>query len=722
MQQVIQPIDGQATEVAEVPVPLCGPGQVLIANHATLISAGTERSTVHLAQKSLVAKARQRPDHVKRVLTKLRQEGIGNTVRQVQAKLAQPMPLGYCGAGVVLEVGAGVRDLKAGVRVANNGPHAGVVAVDRNLVAKIPDGVPYDQACYAVLGAIALQGVRLSRAGLGEVVAVVGLGLIGQMSVALLKAAGCTVVGTDLAADKRELARDFGADVVCGGDELTAAVGARSGGQGADAVLICASTSQNGPIERAAAACRKKGRIVAVGAVGMQIPRREFYPKELEFVVSCSYGPGRYDADYEQHGRDYPYAYVRWTEQRNIAAVLEQIAAGRLPVDRLTTHRFPIERAMEAYELIESGDQPHVGIVVEYPATGDLERRLPLPAAAKPAKPAVATGTPVFGISFVGAGGFASSTLLPAFAKHPQTKLRGIVSAGGLSGTSLGKRHGFAFSATDIGEVLADPDTHAVVIATRHHQHADMAAAALRAGKAVFCEKPLAVSDEQLDELRDCINDLGDRCPVWTIGFNRRFSPSAVVLREAFAGVSGPKTVSVRFNAGAIPADHWVQDPEVGGGRIVGEACHAVDLATCLIGSLPTNVHAVAIEPPAGTPATDDSAFLTLRYADGSIASIHYTAVGDRAAGKERVEMFGGGRTGVLDDFRNATVHAGGRKSRQRTWSQQKGFAEEIAAFLTALETGAFPIPPAELLATTAACLRAVQSLRLEMPLDVPSY
>lgn len=716
MQQVLQPIDGGATEVVETPIPACGPHEVLIANRFSLISAGTERSTVELAKTSLLQKARKRPDHVKRVLEKVRQEGLLTTIRQVRAKLAQPMPLGYSSAGVVIDVGEAVRNFHVGDFVASNGPHAGVVAVGENLVARVPQNLPLDRACFAVVGAVALQGVRLAKVGLGDVVGVIGLGLIGQMTVSLLNAAGCVVIGADLDSSKQSLARDMGADFAGDARSFSEQIALRTGGRGADAILITASTASNQPIETAAAAARQKGKIVAVGAVGMSIPRREFYPKELEFVVSCSYGPGRYDADYEQGGRDYPYAYVRWTEQRNIEAVMQQMAAGRLPVEKLTSHRFSIDDAPKAYELISS-NEPSLGVVLEYPTEApSVRRRVDLPQTSEaPTKP-----NGMIGLGVIGAGNFAGATLIPMFAQEGGFQFTGLSSAGGPAARTLAGRHKFAFTATDFHEVLADRNTDAVAIATRHHQHIPMGLASLKAGKHVFIEKPLAISDEQLEEWLEGIELLGSEAPIWTVGFNRRFSPGAEMLRGAFEKVAGPKCVTIRFNAGRIPDDHWIHDPEIGGGRIIGEACHAIDLATFLIGAAPVRVQATGAFSNGRPIPTEDDVSMVFRHADGSVSTVLYTSGGDRATGKERVEIFGGGMSGVLDDFRRVEVSKDGRTVvKKKWWSQQKGYAEEARAFHIAVAVGRPPIPYRDLVAVTQASFRAVQSLRLETALDL---
>jgi predicted dehydrogenase len=718
MLQVIQPIDGRPTEVLEVPAPTIGPNEVLIANGCSLISAGTERSVIGLAQKSLIGKARARPDQVRRVIEKVRQEGIAGTIRQVRAKLGQPIPLGYSSAGIVLEVGPGVQAFRPGDRVASNGGHAGVVAVGQNLVARVPDGLSFDQACYAVVGAIALQGVRLARLELGSVVGVIGLGLIGQMAASLLKASGCVVLGTDPDEARCELARELGADWA-GRDGFAEAVAGRTRGFGADAVLIAASTPSNDPIEQAARVARQKGRVVAVGAVGMDVPRREFYPKELELVVSCSYGPGRYDPIYEDLGFDYPYAHVRWTEQRNIQAILDLMAAGRIDVKRLTTHNFPIDRADEAYALIRS-EPGALGVVLNYPEPpSQVSRRVAIPAARAPK----ATGKDgALGIGFIGAGNFATAVMLPALASMPGLSLRGLCSAGGLSARTGAGRHGFAYACTDADEILNDPEIDAVFQLTRHDLHASMLLSALRAGKHVFVEKPLAIRAEELEVIESYLIETKGAGPLWTVGFNRRFATASKLVREHFQGVGEPITATYRFNAGPIPPEHWSQDEEAGGGRLVGEACHAVDLLTFLIGSPPVRVHAEAVASGSALRVTSDRAALTIRHADGSISTILYTAGGDRAYAKERVELFGGGRVGVIDDFRRVELARGGRTIVRSNRGQDKGHTAEVAAFLKALRTGGPPpIPVTDMLAVSYATLAAVESIRTGIPNDLPT-
>jgi predicted dehydrogenase/threonine dehydrogenase-like Zn-dependent dehydrogenase len=717
MQQVLQQVDSGKTLVRELPAPRCGSAEVLIANHASLVSAGTEKMVVELARKSLLGKARERPDQVRRVLQKLRDDGVLDTVRQVRAKLADPVALGYSSAGVVLEVGREVRHLRTGDRVASNGPHAGVVAVSQNLVTRIPHDLPFEEACYGVIGAIALQGVRLAQVGVGDRVAVIGLGLIGQIAVRLLRAAGCTVIGTDLDEWKCRLASEAGAEAGSR-DLFISTVLERTGRHGADAVLIAASTASNEPLELAAIAARKKARIVAVGAVGLNVPRREFYPKELELIVSCSYGPGRYDTEYEERGRDYPYPYVRWTEQRNIEAVLEQIAEKRIDVARLTTHTFDINEAERAYQLIESNAEPYLGIVLTYPQTEESAagRRVVL----QTAQSGRTLKKNRVGIGFVGAGNFASLVLLPLISQTTGVRPRAICSAGGVSATVRGERHGFEIACTSVDDVISDDTVDAVFLATRHNLHSEQALSALRAGKHVFIEKPLAISEEQLAAFESGLADIEGGAPVWTVGFNRRFSPAAMLVREFFSAINAPATLAYRFNAGAIPQDHWTQDLAVGGGRLVGEACHALDLASFLLGGQIRRVFAESIAPGGGRGAADDQTVIVARFDNGSVASIGYFAGGDKGLAKERIELFGSGRAAVIDDFKAVTLSKDGRARSHKISRRDKGHSAEIEAFFSAVRRGGPPpIPYSSLLNVSWASLAVMESLRTGFPVDV---
>jgi predicted dehydrogenase/threonine dehydrogenase-like Zn-dependent dehydrogenase len=713
MRQVIQNISNGNLCTVEVPAPMVQPGQVLIQNHCSLISAGTEKTARDLAKKSLLGKARERPDHLRRVLEKVRQEGLWNTVRQVREKLDDPMPMGYCSAGIVLACGAGVQQFKPGDRVASNGPHAEVVSIPENLCARVSDDVTSEQAAFTVLGAIAMQGVRLSQIALGETALVIGLGLVGQITVALLKAAGATVFGTDLDPGKCELAKQMGADVARTGLPATE-VQEMTNDQGADAVLITASTDSDAPVTLAGDAVRKKGRIVAVGAVGMNLPRRAYYFKEAEFVVSCSYGPGRYDPQYEDYGQDYPAAYVRWTEQRNMQAVLDLVANDRVDFSPLVSHRFSIDHAADAYALIESGGEPYLGIMLQYPTKPCTTRSETFAVNSRSAKPGQ------IGAGLLGMGNFARMTLLPAMQQTGAFRPEIVCSAGGLSATHHGKKNKFARVTNDETSVMQNSRVDAAFILTRHDQHARQVAAALRANKHVFVEKPLCLNRRELAEIEQLLDDLGERAGHLMVGFNRRFSPSAQAIRECFENVSQPLTVSVRMNAGAIESDHWIQSESIGGGRIVGEACHAIDLSTFLTGSPVVRVHAEAIGGLHAPEITEDQCFITLRHANGSISNVAYLAGGDRAMPKERVEVIGGGKSAVIDDFRRADLWSSGKRKTLWRGRQDKGHCAELQAFASAIQTGsASPIPWSDIHATTLASILAVQSIREGAPIDV---
>ena len=714
MQQIIQDLRTGNLSVASVPPPIVQRGQVLIQNTYSIISAGTEKMVIDLANKSLLGMARERPDRVRQVLEKVRTQGVTTTWAQVKQKLNEPIALGYSSSGVVVGCGAGVEQFKPGDHVASNGHHAGLVSVPHHLCARAPEGVSLEQAAFTVLGAIALQGVRLTRTGLGDMVFVIGLGLVGQIAVRLLTLQGCRVIGMDLDEDKCRLAQQMGAQIAS--PRLDAhEVQMLSRDIGADAVLITAATKSDSPVHLAAEAVRSKGRVVAVGAVGLNLPRQPFYLKEAEFVISCSYGPGRYDPEYEDRGHDYPVGYVRWTEQRNMQAVLDLMATGQLDLSPLITHRFDIGRAEEAYRIIHESREPYLGMVLKYPeaSPSTTGQGLVLKAAS------AADGK--IGIGCLGAGGFARAVLLPAIRKVKGLQLRAVCSATGLSAAVAGEQFGFETAAADEDGLLADPRIQAVFAITRHDQHARQVLAALHAGKHVFVEKPLALTTEELKEIESTLWELPRPRPLVMVGFNRRFSPAAVAVREFFSNVRAPLTVSIRFNAGALPREHWTQDETVGGGRIIGEACHAIDLATYLTGASPVRVFAESIGGPDAPEITDDQCFITLRHANGAISNIAYLAGGDRAMPKERVEVLGGGQFAVIDDFCTLTLAAGGKVSRKRQ-RQDKGHQAEVEAFAHAvIQGGAAPIPWEELRAVSLASLLAVQSLREGVPLELGS-
>ncbi len=704
MKQVIQDVRSGATTVKELPGPLAAPGQVLVAEIASAISAGTERYVVDLARKSLLGKARERPADVKRVLQKMRTEGIRTTLTQVSAKLNDPMPLGYSAAGIVLACGSGVEEFTPGDRVAAAAPHASVVSVGRNLCARMPDNVTFEQASYTSIASIGLEGVRLTHATLGESVLVIGLGLIGQICVCLLKAQGCRVFGTDLDPSKLELARKLGADAVAGGSPLQA-IKDFTGGLGIDAVVITAATDSNEPIEFASEACRPKGRIVLVGVVGLNIPRPPFFMKELEFTVSSSLGPGRSDPRYEEKGLDYPIGHVRWTAQRNMQACLELMSQGKLPVEKLTSHRFPIDRAPEAYDLITTRREPFLGIVVEYGEPVITDRRISFSAHSRNGRDGET------GFSLIGAGNFARLIMLPALSKIPGISWRGICTAKGITAESTGQRNGFEFATTDTQEIWNDPSTTAVFIATRHNLHADLVIAGLRAGKHIFIEKPLCISEEDLGRIAVCVEELGDACPILTVGFNRRFAPGTVRLK-AFFDAASPLAISYRFAPPFLPPDHWTKDIEVGGGRIVGEACHAIDTCVALARSPVIRVYAESI-------VADDRVFITLRHRNDTVSSVSYQSGGDTGFPMERIEVIGPSRSAVLEGWQDGQLWTKGA-CEKFSGQKDKGHAAEFAAFVTACKTGgAWPIPWQDLYSVTAASLGAVRSLREGIPVTI---
>ena len=724
MKQILQNIRNGQLSVADVPAPLAQPGQVVIANAASLISAGTEKMVMDLAGKSLLAKAKERPDHVRRVLEKVRNEGLVNTFRAVKQKLDDPMTMGYSSAGVVVACGDGVEHFKPGDRVASNGSHAEVVAVPVNLCAAVPDNVSLDHAAFAVLGSIALQGIRLARVELGATVLVVGLGLVGQLTVGLLAASGCRVIGTDPDPDRCALARRMGAQTAEPGISA-GQVESMTSDLGADAVIITASTKSQGPIELAAAAVRKRGRVVLVGVVGLELDRRPFYFKEAEFVVSCSYGPGRYDPAYEDKGIDYPAAYVRWTEQRNIAAVLQAMSSGKLDVEPLISHRFSIGEATEAYEMIRSGSSSFLGVLLQYDPEAHRvpERTLTLRPAAKPLSAAAddssSARSAVAGVGVLGAGNFARSVLIPRIAESAAFELKTLCSAGGVHAAHSGEKFGFESATTDGEAVFCDEKIKVVFSITQHHLHASHVLKAIAAGQHVFMKKPLCLNVSELQQIEQALENSGDERPMVMVGFNRRFAPLALRMRAAFTDLAEPITTSFRFNAGAIPADHWTQDPELGGGRIIGEACHAIDFVTWLTGSLPVRVYAESVARSGTSAISDDQCFVTIRHANGSVSNIAYLSGGDKACPKERIEVSGGGRTAVLDDFRKLTVYRNGRKSVEKQ-RQDKGHSAEIQAFAAAVSRGGeAPISWPEVRSTTLTSLLAVRSLREGVPMEV---
>jgi len=713
MKQILQNAKTGAVAVADVPTPVAQSGFVLVRTAASLISAGTERLTVEAGQKNLVSRAIEQPALVKKVLDKARSEGVVATFDAVRSKLGSLTALGYSAAGTIAAVGEGVTDLRVGDRVACAGvgyaSHAEVLSVPKNLCVRLPDTVNFDTAAFGTVGAIALQGLRLAEPTLGESVVVIGLGLIGQLAVQLLAANGCRVFGIDLDQKKIDLAMQLGAvDGSKSDPDARSRVLEWSRGRGADAVLITAATSSNEPVELAGEISRPKGRVVVVGAVGLNLPRKPYYDRELTFRISMSYGPGRYDRDYEERGQDYPFGYVRWTEGRNIEAFLDMIAADRMKIEPLITHRFNIAEGERAYDLITS-DEPYLGVLLQYDDTRELESRIPLSP-----KTAARSFPKAVRVGLIGAGDYAKSMLLPNF-KTAGAEFQAIATASGVTARSVGEQHGFRFCASGAGEVINDPDVNLVVIATRHAQHAALARQALDAGKHVFVEKPLAVNDQEIDQVMSAAASGS----ALMVGFNRRFSPLAREASAFFSNREFPLSINYRINAGRIPPNHWVHDANEGG-RIIGEVCHFIDLVHFLTGSLTIRVFAEAVTTSNAAATSEDSIFVTLRLADGSNASIAYLAEGDKALPKERVEIFGGGKSFVIEDFRSATAYENGREKTTKLREQDKGQRDEIRAVMSVVLAGdAAPISLADLKTTTRATFRIRESLQTGLPVEV---
>ncbi len=705
MKQLLQNLRTGEGTVADVPVPVVQPGRVLVRTAASLISAGTERALAELGQKGLLGKARERPELIGKVWEKVKTDGVAQALEGVRDKLDQSHAVGYSAAGVVIETGSGVTEFRSGDRVACAGTdyasHAEIISVPRNLCVRLPEPLSFEEGAFGTVGAIALQGVRLAEPTLGESVVVIGLGLVGQLTVQLLKANGCRVFGVDIDESRIQLALASGADAGCFPAEAVEKVKAWSRGHGADACIITAATTSDEPIELAGEISRLKGRVVAVGMVGMNVPRNIYYQRELSLKVSMSYGPGRHDPDYEQRGNDYPFAYVRWTEGRNIEAFLDLLALGRLNVKPLITHRFPIESASEAYQLISgAASEKYLAVLLTYDTQTEVSRRIEN----RKIQAAASTANRV-GIGLIGAGGYAQKMLLPHF-KNAGAEFCSIASASGVSARDVGTKFGFARFLSDAESVIDDPETNLIVVATRHGTHAELAALALERGKHVFLEKPLALNDIQLDRVLAAASNSTGRL---LVGFNRRFSPPAVRAKEVFAGRQSPLSIVYRVNASRVPSEHWINDPDEGGGRIIGEVCHFIDLMQFLTDAPPESVYA---ESP-GHTADDDSVVITLHFADGSKGMIAYLAEGDSSLAKEHIEVFGEGKTFVIEDFRSARLHANGREKKERLRHQDKGQAEETRVACAVVKDGTpAPISLQELEATTRATFRIIDSLR----------
>lgn len=679
-------------EIVELPYPTVGPRQVLVRTSSSLLSAGTERMLLDFGRSSLLDKIRQQPERVRDVLQKLRTDGFIATFDAVNAKLEQPIPLGYCNVGRVLELGSAVAGLSKGDRVVSNGPHAEIVRVAATLCARVPDTVSDEGASFAVLGAIALQGVRLAAPTIGETFAVFGLGLIGQITCQLLVANGCRVLGLDIDAGRLALAETVGIeclDISNNPDPVRWALG-RTDGRGVDGVLVAASTTSDAPVRQAARMSRKRGRIVLVGVAGLQLSRADFYEKELSFQVSCSYGPGRYDREYEEEGHDYPLGFVRWTAQRNFEAFLNLLGTGRLNVDKLVSHRVPFERCADAYRLLDA-DPRALGIVLEYAGdpSGSASHR-----SVRVSSPRSSGSPGAQGVGFIGSGNYAVRILAPAFSRAG-ADLRVLANTGSLPGAFAARKFGFGRLTTDLESLFGDPQLDALVIATRHDSHATLALRALESGKHVFVEKPLCLSLDELALFEQRLNS-PEPHPVLCVGFNRRYSPIGQQIRSLLQSVQGPVCMTYTVNAGAIPADHWTQRGDSGGGRIVGECCHFIDFLRFLVGHPIVGIE-LAVMRTSSMPR-DTVAFL-LSFADGSVGCVHYVSNGSSRVPKERLEVSAAGRTLRMENFRSLSGYGWGAAGQRRLLRPDKGQLALAKAFLGSIRDAVPPpIPLREIL------------------------
>lgn len=769
MKQVLQNLKSGETIISKVPAPAPQAGEILVRNHASLVSAGTERMVVEFAEKSLLGKARSRPDLVRQVLDKSRREGLLTTFEAAMNRLDQPMPLGYASAGTIIDLGGDVSGFKIGQRVACAGGgyavHAEVVSVPKNLVVPLPDSVDFDSAAFTTLGAIALHGFRLAQVQLGENLAIIGLGLLGMLAAGIGRAAGCQILGVDLDEKRVALARQLGFSAVVR-DQAVEAVQAFGRGQGADAILICADTPSPDPVELAGIIARDRARVVAVGAVGLSLPRKIYFEKELTFINSRSYGPGRYDPHYEEGGQDYPIGYVRWTEGRNLQAVVDLLASGQLNVRPLITHRFPIDQAQTAYELItgKSGE-PFLGVVLTYADqipeeplqselalenqggqtiqitdTSDLASpETPGAQSIHPNRSEKSSGVERVTLGVIGAGNFASAVLLPALKSIQKSTgsssaekglpldLVGIASSSGASAQHACQRFGFNYATSKADQIIHDPQVNTVAILTRHNLHAPLILEALSAGKHVFCEKPLALNETELAQIESSFREIQNNekiaqsQPLLMVGFNRRFAPLALQMHQFVEECPEPLAIHYRVNAGYLPLQHWLHDPIQGGGRIIGEGCHFIDFITFLVGSSPTSVSAFGL-PDEGR-YREDIVVIQLTYSDGSLGTVSYLANGDRSLPKERVEVFCAGRVAILDDFRRLElVKEGKRRVVQSRLRQDKGHAGEWVAFIQRIRAGESPpIPYSHLFGVTRATFAALEALRSQRNIVIPS-
>ena len=711
MKQIFQSLKDGKTTVQDMPSPNLSAGHLLIKSKISLVSAGTERMLVDFGKANILQKARQQPDKVKLVVQKMATNGVKPTLDSVFAKLEEPIPLGYCNVGTVVQVGAGESVFQVGDRLVSNGKHAEIVRVPFNLCAKIPRNVSDEAAAFTVLGSIALQGIRLAAPTLGETIVVTGLGLVGLLTVQLLKAHGCRVIGVDFDETKCKLARDFGAEVVnlSKKEDPLQAAEIYSRGRGVDAVIITASTSSSQPVHEAALMCRKRGRIVLVGVTGLDLSRADFYEKELTFQVSCSYGPGRYDPNYEEKGNDYPFGFVRWTEQRNMEAVLDLISTGALNLKPLISHEFDIEDADAAYRLI-TGPEDSLGILLKYPNPLEDSPSQTIKLNIDPKIEIENTIKSQVIASFIGAGSYASSTLIPAF-KNAKVTFSSIASSAGVSSTYMGKKYGFKESTTDTNNLFADKNTNAIVITTRHNLHASYVLESIKLSKNVFVEKPLCITIDELNAIDKAYSSVptnSKQKPIIMVGFNRRFSPHIKKIKQILATCKETKSFVMTINAGSIPKDHWTQDKSIGGGRIVGEACHFIDLLRFLAGSQISSWSVMNMDSE-----TKDTISISLKFFDGSIGTIHYFSNGSSSVSKERLEVFVGNKILHLDNYRKLSGYGWVGFKKLNLWNQDKGQISCVAEFVDAVAGNKpSPIPYREILEVSRIAIEISESMQ----------
>ena len=704
MKQLIQSYKTGELGLFDVPAPVCQENGALIQTTVSLVSAGTEKMIVDFAKKSMLGKAKDRPDLVKQVVDKMKKEGIKNTLEKVFTKLDSPIPLGYSLAGKIIEVGSNISGLNVGDRVACGGAgyanHSEINYVPKNLMVKIPKGVDDVDASFVTVGAIALQGVRQTDPRLGEKVAVIGLGLLGQLTVQLLKANGCQVIGADIDPDKLALAKKMGADEVCSASDLIKKSYEFSNGYGVDAVIIAASTSSNQPVIDAAEISRMRGRVVFLGMVGMNIPRNDYYKKEIDLRLSMAYGPGRYDPEYEEKGIDYPFDLVRWTEQRNFEAFLDLIKEGKIRPKELLTHEYTFDDAMTAYDLLEGKlKEKYLGIILNYKNEINLDEHKSVQRTSK-----VVTSENI-NVGLIGAGNFTKSFILPNLQKIPNYELVGLCTATGVSAEGTGKKYDFKYITTDSSEIFKNSEINSVFVTTQHHNHGKFVLDALANKKHCFVEKPLCIYEEELEE----INNNYDGSTIIQVGFNRRFSPMVKAMKKE---VSGQISVNYRINAGVIPKDFWVQDKDLGGGRIVGEVCHFIDTCSYLTGSEVESVYATTISKSNQSIPDEDNVNIVLNYKNGSRATIGYYAYGGAAMPKENIELFGSGISMTMNDFRELHIYNGTSTKKEKNMNQDKGFTNEFKAFQEAVKTGEMAIPFESIYNTTKTTFKILDSIR----------